>query len=55
MPCYTYVCETCGEVVDAIRTMDARYNSPTCPKCGNKTKKIVSRINFIGPKNKGNH
>ena len=34
MPLYSYLCPCCGTRVDALRRMDAREESLTCPECG---------------------
>jgi putative FmdB family regulatory protein len=44
MPLYTYKC-SCGEVIDAFRSIANRGDSPVC-KCGEKTRQIIVPTNI---------
>lgn len=33
MPTYAYTCTRCGAEADCYRTMDARFDAPTCGRC----------------------
>lgn len=43
MPVYSYRCNVCEEVTDAIRTIDGRNKCPPCEKCSGGTRKIISQ------------
>lgn len=40
MPIYTYKCNSCYKVQDAVRTVENRNDTPNC-ECGGKTLKII--------------
>lgn len=44
MPVYCYECRSskCGAPHEAVREVDDRHNAPDCPKCGSKSKKVIS-------------
>ena len=45
---YDYQCLKCGEITEAIRSVDERNNCPECEVCGGETKKIISAYNVHG-------
>ena len=48
MPVYEFEC-SCGEVLEELTKMGTE--SVTCPKCGNKAKKIIVKFfDFYDPK-----
>jgi putative FmdB family regulatory protein len=56
MPYYEYECEQCGEYYTELQ----RLSDPPidCPKCGQTTKRIISRPNFnikLPDKNREGH
>lgn len=42
MPVYQYGCESCGIETNAYRSVEQRNNSPRCPKCGERTEKVIT-------------
>ena len=41
MPLYEYRCRDCGEITEAVRSVDERMDAPACG-CGGETYKIIS-------------
>lgn len=41
MPLYTFKCQECDHVQDAMRSLSERENSPFCEECGSKTRQII--------------
>jgi putative FmdB family regulatory protein len=36
MPMFEFVCRTCGERFEEIRSRDPEQPAPTCPECGSE-------------------
>jgi len=45
MPIYEYACDKCGNKSEIFITTD-KIENPTCERCGEPMKKIISLSNF---------
>jgi putative FmdB family regulatory protein len=46
MPIYEYLCENCGARQERFRKVSEYNNSVFCIHCGNKCKKLISKMNM---------
>ena len=46
MPLYTYICETCDKLIEAIVPLKDCGKPLNCRHCGNPLTKIIMPVNF---------
>lgn len=46
MPVYEFRCDSCGHKFDVVLKLVDNKSQQFCVRCGGKTQKIVSRVNF---------
>ena len=44
MPIYEYVCSDCEQKFELLKPMSQAEEGATCPKCGGKSKRVLSRF-----------
>ncbi|MDM7917373.1 MAG: zinc ribbon domain-containing protein [Candidatus Eisenbacteria bacterium] len=47
MPWYEYVCPSCGERFDLMRSIADRDKSAACPACGTEAKRALPHVQAV--------
>jgi putative FmdB family regulatory protein len=50
MPLYEYLCEGCDVTFEALVPISASNHGIHCPGCGGQARRILSAVNFAGPR-----